>query len=397
MPARMLAAASTRSRLVLALPRACSRRAARPRAEPAGRGRRAGDPDPVAPTRPTSSTDRQPVAAAACPGSDVGLRVAGDADPETITVTVTDETRRSQGVTTTVVATSSTDAGRQVVEDDRRLVTPRTATATSGTSARTTSTTSGPPDAAGSWEAGVDGAQAGLAMPAEPGSATATGRSTPGVAEDQADGAVARRTAARRRRARTTTCSSTEDSTPLEPGVVERKFYAEGVGLVFEETVSGGTDQVELVVVHRAADASAGRADLGALVARPSSPGGQACWAAAAAGRRCWACWASHGRRSARRRPTAGRCELALLGLAAAAICCRRPLAARPSSRPRLRRCAAGSTAAGTGPGRRSPGTAAGGRAGRSAGRSRRPARRRGRTAAGRRGRRSRRRAAAPG
>ncbi len=39
----------------------------------------------------------------------------------------------------------------------------------------------------------------------------------------------------------------TEESTPLEPGLVERKYYARGVGLVFEETVSGGFERVELV------------------------------------------------------------------------------------------------------------------------------------------------------
>ncbi len=39
----------------------------------------------------------------------------------------------------------------------------------------------------------------------------------------------------------------TEDTTPLEPGLVERKYYAPGTGLVYEETVSGGTEQVELV------------------------------------------------------------------------------------------------------------------------------------------------------
>ena len=39
----------------------------------------------------------------------------------------------------------------------------------------------------------------------------------------------------------------TEDSTPLEPGLVEHKYYARGTGLVFEETVSGGSDEAALV------------------------------------------------------------------------------------------------------------------------------------------------------
>jgi hypothetical protein len=43
----------------------------------------------------------------------------------------------------------------------------------------------------------------------------------------------------------------TEDTTPLEPGLVEHKYYARGVGLVLEETVSGGDERVELVSVTR--------------------------------------------------------------------------------------------------------------------------------------------------
>jgi hypothetical protein len=39
----------------------------------------------------------------------------------------------------------------------------------------------------------------------------------------------------------------TQDWTPLEPGVVEEKFYAKGIGLVLETTVRGGSDRNELV------------------------------------------------------------------------------------------------------------------------------------------------------
>ena len=44
----------------------------------------------------------------------------------------------------------------------------------------------------------------------------------------------------------------TEDTTPLEAGLVERKYYAPGVGLVLEETVLGGTERAELVEFDRA-------------------------------------------------------------------------------------------------------------------------------------------------
>ena len=39
----------------------------------------------------------------------------------------------------------------------------------------------------------------------------------------------------------------TEDTTPLEPDLVEQKYYAPGVGVVIEKTVAGGEELVELV------------------------------------------------------------------------------------------------------------------------------------------------------
>jgi hypothetical protein len=43
----------------------------------------------------------------------------------------------------------------------------------------------------------------------------------------------------------------TQDTTPLEPGLVEHKYYARGVGVVLEEDVSGGSEVVELVGLRR--------------------------------------------------------------------------------------------------------------------------------------------------
>ena len=43
----------------------------------------------------------------------------------------------------------------------------------------------------------------------------------------------------------------TEDTTPLEPKLVEHKYYARGVGVVAEETVAGGHEQVRLVGIRR--------------------------------------------------------------------------------------------------------------------------------------------------
>ncbi len=42
----------------------------------------------------------------------------------------------------------------------------------------------------------------------------------------------------------------TKDVTPLEPDLVERKFYARGIGPVLEVTVSGGAAREELLRVQ---------------------------------------------------------------------------------------------------------------------------------------------------
>jgi len=99
----------------------------------------------------------------------------------------------------------------------------------------------------GSWEAGVDGAEAGIVMLADPEKgASYAQENAPDVAEDQArvtslnesvtvpygtfDGVL-----------------QTVEWTPLEHGVREYKYYAEGVGLVLETSKRGGGERVELI------------------------------------------------------------------------------------------------------------------------------------------------------
>jgi len=100
---------------------------------------------------------------------------------------------------------------------------------------------------AGSWEAGVDGAQAGIVMPAEPDVAMSYRQEYyEGEAEDAAvvlslDEKV--EVPLRRYDA----VLMTKDHTPLEPDVLEHKFYARGVGLVLALAISGGTGREELV------------------------------------------------------------------------------------------------------------------------------------------------------
>jgi hypothetical protein len=92
----------------------------------------------------------------------------------------------------------------------------------------------------GSWEAGVNGASAGLIMLAQPTvGARYQQEFAAGVAEDMARVLSLSESAAVAYGA-FTGCLKTEEWTPLEPGAREAKFYAPGIGLVLEEPKGGG-------------------------------------------------------------------------------------------------------------------------------------------------------------
>jgi hypothetical protein len=100
---------------------------------------------------------------------------------------------------------------------------------------------------AGSFEAGVDGAQPGIIMPAEPQVGQAYRQEYyKGKAEDE--GAVLSLDAqAEVPAGHYADALMTQDTNPLEPKVFELKFYAKGVGPVLAVSVSGGTDREELL------------------------------------------------------------------------------------------------------------------------------------------------------
>ena len=99
----------------------------------------------------------------------------------------------------------------------------------------------------GSFEAGVDGAQGGIVMPAnpEPG-LTYRQEYYAGEAEDQGE-IVALGEQAETPAGHYEDVLMTRDTNPIEPKVLEFKFYAPGVGPVLATTVSGGSDREELV------------------------------------------------------------------------------------------------------------------------------------------------------
>lgn len=103
----------------------------------------------------------------------------------------------------------------------------------------------------GSWQAGVDGAKAGIYMPAQP----KVGQSFSqefykGHAEDHfrvlslgASVSVPYTTSKH--------ALLTEEWTPLEPGVIDHKLYVRGIGTVKEQAVKGAHELNALVTVRR--------------------------------------------------------------------------------------------------------------------------------------------------
>ena len=99
----------------------------------------------------------------------------------------------------------------------------------------------------GSWEAGVDGALAGIVVPARPRPGlTYREEYYKGLAEDGAQ-ILTLNAHAQVPYGTFDHMLQTRNSSPLEPDVVEEKLYARGVGVVLELTVSGGSDRSELL------------------------------------------------------------------------------------------------------------------------------------------------------
>jgi hypothetical protein len=110
-----------------------------------------------------------------------------------------------------------------------------------------------PVSTAGSFEAGVDGAQAGIAMPARPRPGLSYRQEYyAGEAEDRAAVVSLReRVEVPFGRFRAGRVLMTRDLNPLEPRIQELKFYARGVGPVLALGISGAADREELVSYRR--------------------------------------------------------------------------------------------------------------------------------------------------
>jgi hypothetical protein len=171
-----------------------------------------------------------------------------DGTVQRVVVKVTRRTRRiANGVTARVVRDTVTERGR-LVEDTFDWFAQDRAGNVWYLGEDTTEFEDGKPiSKAGSWEAGVDGARAGIVMLARP-------RPGRGYRQEHYEGEA-------EDRARVLSLDDqaqvpaghfrgvlmTKDWTPLEPKVLEYKLYAKGVGLVVALQVSGGGGREELI------------------------------------------------------------------------------------------------------------------------------------------------------
>lgn len=169
------------------------------------------------------------------PGSEWVYRSAVTGTDVIATVAVLEETREIQGVTATAVRTT-VDRGRGAVDEG-----------TVDWFAQDDAGNVWHVAEEGRWEAGADGAEAGLAMPARPrvGDGYRTELAA-GVAEGRAQ-VVALDSSASTPYGDLTDLLETEVTSLLDPVVVQRLFYARGIGLVRGVTTTGGDADLVLV------------------------------------------------------------------------------------------------------------------------------------------------------
>ena len=184
------------------------------------------------------------------PGTTFTYKGSSDGGPSKDVFEVTHETAVIDGVPVTVVHDTVYEGGRKVEETTDWYTQDRDGNVWYfGEDTRTFDEQGNVESTEGTWQAGVDGAQPGIFMPAAP----AIGQSfqqesSPGHAEDWFV------TILTGQRARVPYGSYpdamvTLEWTPLEPDVLSEKVYAMGVGLISESDVKGGKDRFELVSI----------------------------------------------------------------------------------------------------------------------------------------------------
>ncbi len=186
------------------------------------------------------------------PGTKLRYEGTTEDGTETVAVEVTRRTKKILGVTAVVVRDTVTEDG-QVVEDtfdwfaqdregnvwyfgeDSKEIEDGKVVSTEG-----------------SWEAGKDGAEPGIVMKAKPKVGDKYRQEYyKGVAEDRGE-VLSTTEKVTVPYGSYDNVLKTKDDSPLEPDVVEHKYYAKDVGLIREMQVEGGDDRLELISVDKA-------------------------------------------------------------------------------------------------------------------------------------------------
>ena len=171
----------------------------------------------------------------------------GKGGVQRVDVTVTDRTKDIDGIEAVVVHDLVTEQGEKV-EDTLDWYAQDKDGNIWYLGEDTTEYENGKPvSKEGSWEHGVDGAQAGIIVPAKPEQGlTYREEYYAGEAEDAAE-VLSVEGRAEVPFGRFSGALITRNFTPLEPNVVELKLYARGIGPVLVVQTSGGASREELV------------------------------------------------------------------------------------------------------------------------------------------------------
>jgi hypothetical protein len=182
------------------------------------------------------------------PGTVLAYTVNKEGATEKVVITVTRETRKILGVTTTVVHDVVTEGG-QVTEDTYDWYAQDREGNVWYFGEATTKTEGGKSSTEGSWEAGVNGAKPGVIMEAHPKVGDIYRQEyAVAVAEDRAE-ILSLNESVTVRKGSFSGCLKTKDYSLLKPDLVENKVYCPGVGQVLTVHVKGPMEREELVAI----------------------------------------------------------------------------------------------------------------------------------------------------
>ncbi len=182
------------------------------------------------------------------PGTKMVFEGVSDGQRERNVVFVTDRTEMVMGVAATVVHDQVFSANGDLAEDTFDWYAQDTAGNVWYFGEDTAEYKNGSvTSTAGSWKAGVDGAQPGVVMLAQPTVGEAYHQEfRKGEAEDVGK-VIAVGDSVDVPYGPFDKVVVTEDTTPLEPQIVEHKFYAPGIGVVIEHVIRGAQEISKLV------------------------------------------------------------------------------------------------------------------------------------------------------